>query len=200
MVPFARLAPSMRSFTILTTLAACVLLLALPTGTAWANAADDRILTDCADSPNGALRGTYPPEQLRHALRNMPGDFREYTGCSDAIRQALLASVVRGGGNGTDGSGTGGIGGTGGTSGGAGAPGAAPGATGEVPSAPPPPGADRPVDVAGIRIAPGTLPEIGRDAHRLPTSLVVLLALLGVAALAPAALTIGRRVLDHRGA
>jgi hypothetical protein len=54
--------------------------------------------------------------------------------------------------------------------------------------------------VAGTAVAPGALPEIGQDSHRLPTALLVLLVLLGVAALGAAATTIGRRVVGHRGA
>jgi hypothetical protein len=196
----------MRTITTFTTLAACALLLALPATAAWANAADDRILTDCQESPNGVLRGRYPLKQLNHALQNIPGDQLEYSGCYDAIKQARLAALHHGDGNGDGGgaagggSGGGGIGGTGsgdGATGGSTGGGTA--ATGEIPSAPPPPGADRPLDVAGSDIAPGALPELGHDAHRLPTSLLVLLVLLGVAALVPAALTIGRRVVGHRG-
>ncbi len=195
----------MRTITTFTTLVACALLLALSTTAAWANAADDRIIADCQESPNGVLRASYPPQQLRHALHNLPGDIREYTGCPDAIRQALLASVGGGGdgggGNGGDGSGgAGGIGGTDGSDGGGSSAGGGVGAPGEIPNAPPPPGADLPLDMAGTAVAPGALPELGRDAHRLPTSLLVLLVLLGVAALVPAALTIGRRVVGHRGA
>jgi hypothetical protein len=194
----------MRTPPILTTLIACVLLLAVPATHAWANATDDRIIGDCQSSPTGALRGSYPQQQLRHALHNLPGDIREYTGCSDAIRQALLASVGGGGSGSGGGNGSGGPGGVGGTGsdgdaggfdGGGGA-----GAAGATPEAPPPAGADRPLDVAGAAVAPGALPELGRDAHRLPTPLLVLLVLLGVAALVPAALTIGRRVVDHRRA
>jgi len=194
----------MRTPLILTTLIACVLLLAVPATSAWANAADDRILTDCSESPNGALRGTYAPDQLRHALRNMPGDFREYSACPDAIRQALLASVAGSGNSPSGGNGSGspgGINATGSDSGGAGFDGGAgAGAAGPTPEAPPPADADRPLDVAGAAVAPGALPELGRNAHRLPTPLLVLLVLLGVAALVPAALTIGRRVVDHRRA
>lgn len=197
----------MRTPTILTTLIACVLLLALPTSSAWANTADDRIIGDCQNSPTGALRGSYPQAQLNHALHNLPGDVREYTGCSDAIRQALLASA--GGGDGGNGNTSGGddAGGGGGTSGGSGTSGSGgtsatgdAGATGSVSDAQPPAGADRPVDLAGIVVAPGALPEIGQDSHHLPTPLLVLLVLLGVAALVPAVLTIGRRVVGHRGA
>jgi len=196
----------MRAVTTFTTLAACALLLALPASAAWAMNADDvRIVNDCQNSPTGSLRGSYPQQQLRHALHELPGDVREYTGCSDAIRQALLASVGGGGdgANGGNGGGAGSVGGSGangiGGGGTGGSAGTTAGTTGEVPNAPPPPGADRPQDVAGTPIAPGALPEIGRDAHRLPTPLLLLLVLVGVAALVPAALRIGRRVVAHRG-
>jgi hypothetical protein len=206
LVAFARLARSMRIVKTFTTLTACVLLLALSATSAWANATDDRIIGDCQNSPTGSLRGSYPPKQLNHALHNLPGDIREYTGCSDAIRQALLAAAGGGGGgndsnggDGSDGSGSGGFGGTGanGDATGGDLTGAAGGAL--PPSAPPPAGAERPLEVAGTAIAPGTLPEIGRDSHRLPTPLLVLLVLVGIAALVPATLTIGRRVVGDRG-
>lgn len=197
----------MRIVTTFTTLVACALLLALSATAAWANSADDRIINDCQTSPTGALRGSYPQQQLRHALHNLPGDIREYTGCSEAIRQAWLASVGGGDGGGdgshTGGNGSGGVGGGGGGadgSGGAGSSAGSPaGTAGNIPEAPPPPGADRPQDVAGRAVAPGALPELGRNAHRLPTPLLVLLVLLGLAALVPAALTIGRRAVGHRG-
>jgi len=191
----------MRIPTTLTTLIACVLLLALPAATAWANAADDRIIGDCQNSPTGSLRGSYPQAQLNHALHNLPGDVREYTGCSDAIRQALLASAGGGGSRGDGGSGGGGGpsgGGSGDDGGGSLTGGTAAGTP--VPEAAPPAGAEQPVDVAGAEVTPGTLPEIGQDSHRLPTPLLVLLVLVGVAALVAAALTIGRRVVGHRSA
>jgi hypothetical protein len=189
------------------TLIACLLLLALPAASAYANAADDRIVHDCESSPTGTLTGTYPKAQLNHALHNLPSDVSEYSGCYDAIRQALIASAGRGasnGGNGTNGSSAGGIGGsgpnaTGGgnalgrtAAGGVGAPATA--------NAKPPAGAEQPVKLAGVAVAPGALPQLGRDSHRLPTALLVLLVLLGLAALVPSALTIGRRVVARRGA
>lgn len=194
----------MRTPKILTTLIACVLLLALPAASAWANAADNRIIGDCQNSPTGSLRGSYPQKQLNHALHNLPGDVREYTGCSDAIRQALLASAG-GGGDGGGNNGAGDIGDGGGTSGsgssdGGGSLSGGTSAGAPVPDAAPPAGAEQPVDVAGAEVTPGTLPEIGQDSHHLPTPLLVLLVLVGVAALAAAALTIGRRVVGHRGA
>ncbi|MFL5817520.1 MAG: hypothetical protein ACJ76L_07955, partial [Conexibacter sp.] len=111
----------MRTPTTLTTLIACVLLLALPASSAWANAADDRIIGDCQNSPTGSLRGSYSQKQLNHARHNLPGDVREYTGCPDAIKQALLASAGGGdGGGGSGGSGGGGDAGGGLSGGGSG--------------------------------------------------------------------------------
>jgi len=192
----------MRKPNILITLAASALLLALPAASARANGSDDRIVQDCQHSATGALTGTYTKAQLSHALHNLPGDVLEYSGCYDAINQALLATAARHGGSGGGGSGGGATsggalgGGAGGTPG-AGGSGVA-GGSATVPSAPPPPDAARPLRLAGASIAPGTLPVIGRDSHRLPPALVVLLALLGAAAATTAAMTIGRRVVAAR--
>lgn len=194
----------MRTPNIFLTLAACVLLLALPAASARANSSDDRIVKDCEHSATGALTGSYTKAQLNHALHNLPGDVNEYSGCYDAISQALLASAAgKGGGNGAGGNG-GGSGGSGGGNGGVG-DGAGGGGTGPsgvagapIPHTPPPPDANRPLKLAGATIAPGTLPTIGRDSHHLPTALVVLLVLLGLAAAVPTSLTIGRRVVAAR--
>lgn len=178
-----------------------LLLLALAPASASANATDDRIVHDCQHSATGELTGSYTRAQLRHALHNLPGDVLEYTGCPDAIRQAALASAGgRGGGSGAGSGGDGSGGGAGGIGGGAdgGAAGGAGGAPGG--DAPQHRGTEAPVDVAGTAISPGTLPSIGRDAHALPGPLVALLVLLGLAALTPAAMTIGRRVVARRRA
>jgi len=196
---------------LLLTLVACALLLALPAASARANASDTRIVEDCQHSATGELTGTYTKAQLNHALHNLPGDVAEYSGCYDAINQALLASSAggrhggTGGGDGSGGTGTGGPGGSS-NAGGLGADGTAgTGAGGSSAGAPatrvpPPPDANRPLSLAGAVIAPGTLPTIGRDSHRLPTALVVLLVLLALAVAVPAALTIGRRVVTARRA
>ena len=168
-------------------LVACLLLLALP-ATAHANGSDDRIIHDCQNSATGALTGNYTKAQLNHALNNLPGDVQEYTGCYDAIRQELLASGGGGpnGRTGTGGSGSGGLGGgAGGANGGglgsAGGGTGGAGTAGSIPDNPPPPDAAKPVQVAGATVAPGALPQIGKDAHRLPTALIVPLALLALA-------------------
>lgn len=183
---------------------ACLLALALSPTPARANANDDRIVQDCQHSETGALTGAYPRAQLRHALRNLPGDVLEYSGCYDAIRQAMLASAAGGRGGGEDG-GAGGIGGGsdtagGGAVGGIGGSGGSAGPPGGAPAGQPHVGTRAPVELEGIDVQPGELPSIGQDAHELPTPLVALLALLGVAALVPGGLVIGRRVLDRRRA
>lgn len=202
----------MRTLIALRPLLALLLLLPALPAAAHANATDDRIVADCQHSATGAVTGSYTRAQLKHALNNLPGDVAEYSGCYDAIKQAMTASAAGGGdGDGTGSGGGTGDGGTGGGSDGTGGAGTAAGGTGgagggtgaPVPpatNAAPPPGAERPLDVAGATVAPGALPELGRDAHALPTPLLVLLALLAVAALTAAGLTIGRRVVARRRA
>ena len=152
-----------------------------------------RTPTDTASSrlPELAYRRAarqLPQTQLNHALHNLPGDVREYSGCSDAIGRRCSPSAAattqrrepgrrqqRGGGTA------------------AAADRAAAAAVRRrgamrartrlrpTPARPPVP--NTPLDVAGTEVAPGALPEIGRDSHRLPTPLLVLLVLLGLAAL-----------------
>jgi hypothetical protein len=185
----------MRTPTTLIATLAAVLALAAP---AAATPADDTIVHDCQHSQTGALTGTYPKAQLKHALHNLPGDVAEYTGCYDAIRQALLASGSGGnpggsGGNGS-GSGSGGNGTIGTTGGGDGTTGAA-----ATPTGPEHVGTKAPVALAGAAVHPGALPALGHDTRSLPTPLLVLLVLLAVAALVPAMTILGRRVVArHR--
>lgn len=190
----------MRTPILPTLLAVLLLALALPTAPASANGSDDRIIQDCQHSATGALGGTYSQAQLRHALNNLPGDVLEYSGCYDAIRQAMRATAGDDGDGGSGpggGGGTGGIGGTGADGPGDGTPG---GAGGAAPPATPHTGTEKPVQLAGTPVEPGALPALGQDAHDLPPALIVLLIALGVAALVPAALTIGRRVVAQRRA
>jgi len=190
-----------RSTTPLLALLACLLVFVALPAAALANATDDRIVHDCSYSPDGYLTGTYTKAQLQHALRNLDGDALEYSGCHDAISEALRAPPRDGGsgdgpgGSGTDGSDPG-VGGTSGSGGGG-------GTAGGDPNAPPPAphtGTEVPVAIAGTTIEPGELPSIGQDANALPDPLVALLVLLGLAALVPAALTIGHRVVARRRA
>jgi hypothetical protein len=197
--------PSLRMRTTFrTAILAMALALALP-GAATASSADDRIYRDCEHSPTGYLTGSYTKAQLRDALRNIPSDVAEYSGCHDAIRQALLdggRGAGGAGGTGGGGPGAGGIGANGGSGiGGAGTPGsAAGGAPGSGATGPPATGSKAPVKLAGEAVEPGVVPSLGKDPSTLPTPLLVLLILLGAGVLALATTTLGRRVVARRRA
>jgi hypothetical protein len=178
-------------------IASLALLLAAPT--ALADATRNKILRECQE---GRLTGDYTAREIRDARSNIPDDLDQYTDCRDVLTRALLS---RAGGDSGSGDGTaGGGGGGGGTGGGEG-------------SAPltPSTDADRqalegaaeagsaPIEVAGRRVAPGE--ALRND---LPTTLLVMLALLAAAAVAglgpmirrgvPGLAAIRRRVLPGR--
>jgi hypothetical protein len=196
----------MPATTLRTAILALLLACALP-AVAAANATSDRIYRDCEHSASGNLTGTYTKAQLRAALNNLPGDVAEYSGCYDAIHQALLAGGH--GGSGAGGTGAGGPGGAGGGGGaagggaaGTGAPGSGTGAStgsGAV-GGPHASGSQAPVTLAGSPVRPGVVPALGKDASSLPTPLLVLLILLGAGAVALGGTTVGRRVIARRRA
>jgi hypothetical protein len=163
-------------------IALLALLLAAPT--ALADATRNKILRECQ---SGQLTGDYTSREIRDARNNIPDDLDQYTDCRDVLTRALLsrAGGDSGGGGGGDAGGAGG-GGTGG-SGGSGTPltpstdadrEALEQATGQVP-----------VEIAGRQVTPG------ESAFRndLPTTLLVLLALLAAAAVAGLAPALRRR-------
>lgn len=171
----------------------------LPAASAQANATDNRIVDDCGRSPTGLLTGSYDQAELRHALHNLPGDASDYTGCFDAIRQAIFGSGRKdgaaSGGTGADATGRGrGAAGTDGGDASGGSEAAGTSATGSVPEVSPPAGADRPIEVAGVDVAPGDLPAVAPDADRIPPALLVLLALVIGCALTAAGIAAGRRI------
>ena len=163
----------------------CGLALALLAPSAAAQSTRIKILRECAE--DGRLTGDYTAQQIRDARSNIPDDIDEYTDCRDVLTRALLSRAGgdsnAGGGGGTTGGGTGG----GGTGGGG-------GNGGELLT--PSTDADHealdtagkatqtPVEVSGARVTPGSAGELRND---LPTTLIVLLALLGAAALAATA-------------
>jgi hypothetical protein len=178
-------------------------------GVAVASSASDRIIRDCETSSTGLLTGHYTKAQLRQALNSMQGDVSEYSGCADAIRQALLASETHHGAGG-GGSGPGGGGGSTAPGGGSGTNGRGGSAFGgsasdpiahiASPSGAPHVGSQAPVQLAGKAIEPGTVPALGHGGHTLPTPLIVFLVLLAGGALVATATTIGRRVVTRCGA
>ncbi len=166
------------------TLLVCGLALLLLAPPAAAQSTRIKILREC--SQNGRLSGDYTAQQIRDARSNIPDDIDEYTDCRDVLTRALLSRAggdSGGGGGGTGGGGTGGGGTGGGSTGGDGG--------GELLT--PSTDADRkalddaaganqtPVEISGASVTPGSASGLSND---LPTTLIVLLALLGAAALA----------------
>jgi hypothetical protein len=160
------------------------LLLLLAIAPAAEAASTTQILRDCAD--DGVLQGHYTPAELRKARNNIPTDTDQYTDCRDVLARAA-ANAAAGNGN-ASGSGGGGGGFGGGTGGG--------GSTPQGPLTPSTPedqntlnqalrDGGKGVDVGGSSVVPGAV-GFNADAARntLPTTLIVLLALLGAATLA----------------
>ena len=170
-------------------LALACLVLGLIVAVPAANAASTtQILRDCAD--DGVLQGDYKPAELRKARQNIPTDTDEYTDCRDVLARAAAAGVAG------SGSGSGGTGGAGGSS--ENQPLESPNtpegkaaigkAAGE--------GAPDPIRLGGRSVLPGTA-GLSSDAVRneLPTPLIIVLALLGAAALATLSPFVRRNVI-----
>ena len=169
-------------------LALACLVLGLIVAVPAANAASTtQILRDCAD--DGVLQGNYKPAELRKARQNIPTDTDEYTDCRDVLARAAAAGVAG------SGSGSGGTGGAGSsenqplespnTPEGKAAIGKAAGE-----------GAPDPIRLGGRSVLPGTA-GLSSDAVRneLPTPLIIVLALLGAAALATLSPFVRRNVI-----
>ena len=144
-------------------------------------ASTTQILRDCAD--DGVLQGHYTPSELRKARQNIPADTDQYTDCRDVIARAAGRGAAGGG------SGSGGGGGVGGGGGGSGGD---PGGPPVVPSSPDDQKAlddayargHDPVNLNGIKIDPAAAGlHAGAARNDLPTTLIVLLALLAALAL-----------------
>ncbi|HST39399.1 MAG TPA: hypothetical protein VLK58_07810 [Conexibacter sp.] len=58
------------------------------------SATSARILYDCATSTTGLLQRRYSVRILRIALREIPTDVADYTGCPEAIRTAIEESTA----------------------------------------------------------------------------------------------------------
>jgi hypothetical protein len=155
-------------------------------------ASTTQILRDCAD--DGVLQGTYTPSDLRKARKNIPTDTDEYTDCRDVLARAGAGAVA--------GSGTGGGAGFG--FGGSGISGNGPLESPNTPEAQAAiakaaaAGAPDPIQIGGRSVVPGSA-GLASDAVRngLPTPLIVLLALLGAAALATSTPFVRRRVITR---
>ena len=170
-------------FSMLRLALACLLLGLIVAVPAASAASTTQILRDCAD--DGVLQGDYSPAELRKARQNIPTDTDQYTDCRDVIARAASARAA--GRSGDGGSGAGGSGGAGGGGGGGG-------------GQPLTPTDDRdragledaartggaPIDIGGRPVVPGAA-GLSASRHDIPTSVIVLFALLAIGALAAAA-------------
>jgi hypothetical protein len=172
-----------------------------------------QIIRDCAD--DGVLNGHYTPAELRKARSQVPTDVDEYSDCSDVLSRAIAAGTAPKSPAGGGGGGAGGGGSSPSTGGGGGGGGSPAGHTGGGDSATPATpdtypervalgaaltkGGDA-VDLNGRHVVPGGSSRLAADVGRnaLPTTFILVLVLLGAAALAAAAPLVRHRVLRHR--
>ena len=165
------------------------LLVAAPAATAGTRG---DIIRDCYD--DGKLDGNYSPSEIRDARNNLPADIDQYSDCRDVLARALGgtgAKQVGGGGGGALGGG--------GDSGGPSEP--------LTPASPEEQaaldqaiqGGEAPVQLGDSTVVPGAA-GFAADAARntIPTTLLAVLILLGVAALSAAVPYVRRRVLRRR--
>jgi hypothetical protein len=177
----------------LLTLSGLILLLAAPTASAGVR---EKILRECQD---GRITGDYSPGQLRDARKNIPTDIDEYSDCRDVLaRAALTGRSGSGGGSG------------GGNHGVSSAPGGIlPGGGNRSPLTAGDPAEtaalddarlhNSPVAIGDDRVFPGAVSFADTAArHRLPATLLVVLILVGLCALAAVVPSTRRRVRARR--
>jgi hypothetical protein len=191
---------------------ACVVAMLLVTASPAFADTRQQILRECQD---GALTGDYTAKEIRDARDNIPTDIDQYSNCRQVLTRALLglaggSSNPSGGSNPpSGGGGGGGAGGAGGSSGGGtGASGGSTAPSGGLltPTTPQDQQAladaakgAGPVAVGGTPIDASKV-GLGAGRHTLPTSMIVALVLLALAA-AAAAVPLARRIggLHPRG-
>ena len=180
----------------LLTLSALFLLLAAPVASAGTR---EKILRECQE---GRITGHYTPAQLRDARKNIPTDIDEYSDCRDVLGRASL-SGRSGGSGGTGGAGRSGAGVADAFGGGASGGGAKITAPADKREARALQDARKETAVAidGERLVPGASGFAADAARRgLPTTLLTVLVLLGLCAVAAAAPAVRRRVIARRKA
>jgi hypothetical protein len=179
-----------------------------------------QIWRDCV--LDSKLDGHYTVAQLRQARSHPPADGLEYTDCTDILARAIAAKTSSssssganpaGGTSGGAGGGGGGGGGTGSSSGG-GSGGGGGGSADSAPAAPLTPTTpadqqalteaaihgDNVVKVDGKPVMPGGTSNLAADVGRnsLPSTLVIVLIMLGLAAILGGARRLRDRVFAHR--
>lgn len=167
-----------------TTIAFCCLLL-VP---AAAHASGRAVIRDCTD--DGQLSKSYSQKDYRDALAHLPTDVDEYTDCRDVIRKAQLGGAAGGGGNG-----------------GPGAPGGGSGGGNATPNGPAEKaalakaqkGGGAPIHIGDRTVTPGSSRFTSADVRNsMPTSLLVVLIMLGAGVLAAGVVTARNRVIGRR--
>jgi len=176
-------------------------LLVAPPAEAWTV---NDVIRDC--SKNGKLSHDYPPSLIRKARESLPADIDEYTDCRDLLSAPTSSGSQGGGDTGSGGGGTA-TGAGGGSTGGGGGGSAPSGSNGpESPPAPPTPAelkalnaakagdTGEPVNVGGTPVTPGTAGmTTGAVDNGLPSTLFVVLILLGLTVAAAAGPLLRRR-------
>ena len=155
-----------------TAFVACLLALLVAAPAALADSTRTKILRECQE---GRLTGNYTPSQIRDARNNIPDDIDQYSNCRDVLTRALLAGAADSG----DGGNAGAAGGGPGSGGGGGGERLTPSTDADrqalqAAAA----GGSQPLEIAGRKVSPG----VGSLRNDLPTTLIVVLALLAVAA------------------
>ncbi len=174
-----------------------------------------QIWRDCV--LDSKLDGQYTVAQLRQARSHPPADGLEYTDCTDILARAIAAktssSSNSGGNSGGGNSGGGGGGGGTGSSSGGGSSGGGGGSADSAPAAPLTPTTpadqqalteaaihgDNVVKVDGKPVMPGganLAADVGRNS--LPSTLIIVLIMLGLAAILGGGRRIRDRVFTHR--
>ena len=206
--------------------ATLLLLVLLPAAHALAADSPSDLLVDaCRDEK---VDGTYSQRTYRRALDQLPADSDQYTACRDVINRARLAALDRQSArsnsgstsNGTSNSGGGGGGGDSSGSGGGGSTGSSGSTSRSTPSCNGCKGSGTELDTAtpaerrgvqraaasggqavrigGELLTPGSVGSLSSDSRKLPTPLIVLLALVGAFALALAGVAGWNRVVARR--
>jgi hypothetical protein len=174
-------------------------LLVAPPAEAWTV---NDVIRDC--SKNGKLSHDYPPSLIRKARESLPADIDEYTDCRDLLSAPTSSGSQGAGDNGSGGGAATGTGG--GSTGGGGGSSPSGSSAPEAPLAPPTPAelkaltaakagdAGEPVNVGGSPVTPGTAGmTTGAVDNGLPSSLFVVLILLGLTVAAAAGPLLRRR-------
>jgi hypothetical protein len=180
-------------------------LLVAPPAEAWTV---NDVIRDC--SKNGKLSHDYPPSLIRKARESLPADIDEYTDCRDLLSTPTSSASQGGGGSG--GSGGGGTAVSSGGSGGGGGSSPSGASTPEAPATPPSPAelkaldaaragdGGEPVAVGGTPVTPGAAGmTTGAVDNGLPSTLLVVLILLGLTVAVTAGPLLRRRFASGQG-